>query len=155
MKDMESTLARETGGIVYRGHESTWSILSFYDELIDPGKRKKRALPSGDLTVRVSIFTHFLRVSTLTRKLSSGRARITKPDGTSDTANITSNVMIYNENHPLPGTYVFYIGSIVDEHLIRQDTTLDLSLFYFNSNFTYSSLKPLPGCEFLIISKGV
>lgn len=139
-------IATETGGVIYRDVQSTWSILRFYDELIYSEERKKRSVPSGDLNVSVSMLTHFLRVSTLTLSLS-GTASITKPDGTRDTANITDSVMIYIETHPLPGTYLFSIGSTVDEHLIRQDTALDLSLFYLDRNFTYSSPKPLPGCE--------
>ena len=143
-----SDIARETKGVIYRDVASAWSILRFYDELTDLDERKKRSLPSVNLSVHVSMFTHFLRVSTLTQSLLSGTAHITKPDSTNDTANITDNVMIYIDNRPLPGTYVFSVGSTVNEHLIRQDTALDLSLFYLNRNLTYSSPKPLPGCEF-------
>ena len=146
--EVYNDIADQTGGVIYRDVASAWSILKFYTKFSKSDMRRKRSLLSGDFNISVSMFTHFFRVSTLTRDISSGMASIIKPDGTSDTADITDYVMIYIVNRPLPGTYIFSIGSTVNEHLIRQDTALDLSLFYLDSNFTYSSPKPLPGCEF-------
>jgi hypothetical protein len=143
-----NNIADKTEGTVYRNIHSTWSILKFFDELSGSTDKRRKRSEVAELTIDVSIFTHFLRVSTLTRHLHTGTVNITKPDGTLETADITSNVMIYIDAHPLPGMYRF--GVQPDEHLVRQDTILDLSLFYLNSNYTTSSPNPLPGCEYLL-----
>lgn len=149
-----SNIAMATGGTVYRDDQSTWSILKFHERLSGSGKRKKRSTSPRDLTVQVSMFTRTLRVSTLTRSLSSGTAHITTPDKMIETATIESNVMIYIKSHPLPGTYVFRLGAVVNEHLIRQDISLDVSLFYLDKDFTVSSPKPLLACKYCIAEVG-
>ena len=146
-------IARETGGIVYRDIHSTWSILNFYHALhASEMERRKRSAPLGVFSVRVSRLSRTLRVSTLTRLLSTGRANITAPDLTVETLNIENGVMIYFKTRPLPGTYTFSIGAVVDENLVSQEIGLDASLFYTNTRFTVTSLCPPPACKFIHIA---
>ena len=144
-------IASTTGGTVYRGNQATWSILEFIiglPEDASAGKRKRRlALPTEELTVEVSRLTFSLKVSTLTRGLSSGTATITAPDKTVVLATIEDGVMIYLKANPLPGVYMFNIGAVVDDYLVKKDVSLDVSLFYFDNNFTVSALTPLAACK--------
>lgn len=145
-------IARETGGTVYSADQSTWSILRFLEPESET-KRRKRSAPSGDFSVHVSVFTHTLRVSILTVRLSTGRAYITAPDKTLETASIENNVMIYIKSRPKPGIYLFSIGDALDEDIVEQDISLDISFFYIDTNSAKSSRSPPPACKDLLYIK--
>ena len=145
-------IANMTGGTVYkpRGDQATWSILEFMIGLPGDGseeKRKRRLALPTELTVEVSRLTFSLKVSTLTRGLSNGTATITAPDNIVELATIEDGVMIYLKANPLPGVYMFDIGAVVDDYLVKRDVSLDTSLFYFDNNFTVSALTPLAACK--------
>ena len=143
-------IANETGGIVYRGNHAAWSIIEFIIGLPEDDseeERKKRLALPTELTVEVSRLTFSLKVSTLTRGLSSGTATITAPDKTVELETIEDGVMIYLKANPLPGVYMFDIDTVVNDYLVEQDVSLDTSLFYFDNNFTVSALTPLAACK--------
>ena len=143
-------IASETGGIVYRGNHAAWSITEFIlrlPESSSAGKRKRRLALPTELTVEVSRLTFSLKVSTLTRGVSSGTATITAPDKTVELVTIEDSVMIYLKANPLPGVYMFDIGAVVDDYSVKQNAILDTSLLYFENNFTVSALTPLTLCK--------
>lgn len=142
-------IARETNGVDYVDNSFAWSILQFHTKFMEkeePERRKRSTIP-GELTVTVSRLTYFLHVLTLSTSLNSGTAHVTTPEGTVEDVDIEKSVMIYLKPNPTPGMYTFRIGAEIDHVLIDKDTSLDASIFYLDSNFTESSLKPLQECK--------
>ena len=145
-------IADATGGVVYDDHHTTWSILQFYDLVTGSGRKKRSATLSGSTTVGVSRFVYAFRVSILTTGIFSGHViSITLPDGSTENTTVEDSVMIYLKSNPIPGQYSFGIaGSSVVDGLIHHDVSLDVSLFYFDRNFTVSSPNPLAACKYSI-----
>ena len=140
-------VADETGGVVYDDPHTSWSILQFYDLVTESGRKKRSAASPAFATVSVSRFVYAFRVSILTSS-SVYAINITLPDGSTETAIVEDDVMIYLKSNPIPGLYYFGIaGSSVVDILIHRDVSLDISLLYLDKNFTVSSLKPLAACK--------
>ena len=143
-------VANETGGIIYEDEHTSWSILNFYDRLSAAGSvpGRKRRSSSNEVPVSVSRFVYRLLVSFLVGSHNgTSTVQITLPNGEVESADIEDNVMIYLKSNPLPGHYLFSAGVKVQDDLIKQDTTLDVSLLYLDNEFTVASPSPPPACK--------
>lgn len=150
LKSYYEDVANGTGGIIYQDAPTSWSIINFHNELTESESERKRRSAIDDFnSVSVSRFTYALQVSILA-STSHGAVSIILPDGSVESADIEDNVIIYLKNKPLPGQYFFSIDeALVEEFLVRQDISLDISLFYLDLNFTSASPTPLTACKFL------
>ena len=147
-------IATATGGTTYDAAHTAWSILQFYNARSGTtvtGRKKRSALSDTGyyFTVSVSRLAYALKVSLQTIGLGAGQVvTITLPDGSTETATVQENVLIYLKSSPPPGEYLFNIAQTsVQNSLIQQDVTLDASVFYTDKNFTSASLNPLAACK--------
>ena len=148
-------IAAGTGGAILDTAHTAWSILQFYNAQTGStttGRRKRSALSDTGyyFTVTVSRLVYALKVSLQTIGLGAGQiVTITLPDGSTETATVQENVLIYLKSSPPPGEYSFNIAQTsVQDSLIQQDVSLDASVFYADKEFTSASLNPLAACKF-------
>ena len=153
LRSFYEDIANETGGIVYQDSHEAWSIVKFHNQLRSSSERKRRSAATDAISVNVSRFAYALQVFLLAGN-SHGVDRVVNialPDGSVESANIEDNVMIYLKYNPLPGNYLFDTDdTLVEDLLIQQDISLDISLFYLyylDSNFEFSSPTPLAACK--------
>ena len=145
-------VARETCGVVYDDHHTTWDLVHqhFREKLCAQNQnRRKRSPPpsSPTFSVDVSVFTYRLRVSTLTPSIREGVAHVTLPNKITENVPILDSVMLYLRSNPQAGSYAFSVGTVISEVIVDQDIGLVANMLFLNDNFTKASFHPPPACK--------
>ena len=153
-------IARQTGGHIYLNHHSRWSVINFQLGIptSGPSGRKRRSslvFPVFERSFNVSLFTTSLAVSTysigeddILGVYTSG-LRMTSERGMTSLASLTAidHVGLYVTRAPTAGNYTVTTTTELEEVVIRQDISMDISIVYMDTAATNFSIHPPPACE--------
>ena len=150
-------ISAQTGGRIHLNHHSRWSVINFQlgINLSETSGRKRRSSPVFELDFNVSLFSTSLAVSTYSTGeddilgvYTSERGMMSER-GMTSLASLTAidYVGLYVTRAPTAGNYTVTTTTELEEVVIRQDISMDVSIVYMDTAATNFSFNPPPACK--------